>query len=201
MSRFKECVDAIRHNGLYDAADVVKHLAIRKPKLYAAVSIGQTNYGDECNGLSPEEPRVFLTQDSADREVERLTRDYWRNTPLSEVLERFEMESHVIDAGKISEELTRILDVPIQFPGPDVEYWNDERCKRPLLPAETSDEKTSKVAKLMGLKLYKVISLDCDANLTTPDDSSARGTARNSPFSAKGSTSRGILSLLPWRRQ
>ncbi len=171
MSDFKAAAEAIRHKGFDETAGLVDQLAAKKPKLFVAVSISQTGYGDEINGWNAEHPRVFLTRKSAKREAERLMCEYLRTVSLSDMLERFEMEDHRVDHAHVSREMTRILGAPTVFPAPGVEYWQDARCQQPLLPGETDDEKTLEIAELLKIKFFKVISVPCDANLTTPPPS------------------------------
>ncbi len=168
MSDFKAAAEAIRHKGFDEAAGLVEQLAAKQPKLFAAVSISHTGYGDEINGLNAKNPRVFLTRKSAKREAQRLTCEYLRTVSLSDLLERFEMEDHSVDDGHVSREMTRILGSPTVFPGPGVEYWQDARCQNPLLSKQTDDDKALEIAELLKIKLFKVISVPCDANLTTP---------------------------------
>lgn len=200
MSEFKGCAEAIRHKGFDETANLVDQLAGKKPKLFAAVSIGQTGYGDEINGLSRDAPRVFLTRKSANEEAQRLTCEYLRTVAMSDLLENMETHGNDVDATHVSSEMTRILDAPFEFPGPGFEYWSDPRCQKPLLPADTDDAKTLEIAKLLKLKFFKTVSVPCDINLTTPPLSEhQRGAAKRRANASEKSG--GFLSFLPWRRK
>jgi hypothetical protein len=170
MSGFKKCADAIRQNGLKETADLVAGLAAKTPRMFAVVSISESNYGDEILGFEAQSPKVFLTRKSAKLETRRLTCELLQNSPTSELLERIDAEVGAWDADFLSKEITRILGSPFTFPPAGVDYWNNTDFQEPLLPSSANEEQTLEVAKLLTIKFFKVTTIPCDTNLTTPDE-------------------------------
>ena len=140
MDGFKKCVDVIRQNGLEETADLVAGLAAKTPRLFAAVSISESSYGDEILGFDDQSSKVFLTRKSAKIETYRLTCELFRNSPASDLLERLDTELGTWDAEFLSKEITRILGHPFSFPDTGAEYWSNPDFQEPLLPASSSDE-------------------------------------------------------------
>lgn len=167
MNQFKACVDAIRHKGLQEAAEVVDLLAAAKPKLFAAVTTTENESGD-CNGFAVDQPRVFLKRKSAKEDCVRQTCHLLRTLPMTDLLDRFDMNGHQINAEHFRLETERVLGVARHYPGSSDRYWDDPVYQEPLVPADASDEQTMEIAKLLKFKFFKVVSIPCDVNLQTP---------------------------------
>ncbi|MGI9472946.1 MAG: hypothetical protein ACR2NZ_15505 [Rubripirellula sp.] len=196
MNSFQECASAIRHRGMSESADLIDQLATLKPKLFAAVSIEESAHGDEVHGFDPDGARLFLTRKSARIEVSRKTCDYLRRVPLSELLEKLEMEDRQVDADHLSAEMSRILGRKEVFPDSNVEYWNDPRCERPLLAADTSDESTAEIAGLLRLKLFKVVSVQCDLAFEAPERVASAGEAETLAPTSEATGQSGVRGFL-----
>ena len=88
----------------------------------------------------------------------------------------------------------------VEFPAVGVEYWSDARCKQPLVPADTDDEKTLEIAKLLKLRLFKTISVPLDVNLTTPPPQEL-APAADPPSKHAGDQARVARSILSFLRR